>query len=327
MESMSTRTAGALERDYAIVTESAGLVDRSERGKVDVTGPDAAEYLQGQVTNDVLALPAGTGCYAALLDPKAHIVADMRILSGGPEELWLDTEPHTREALVSHLRMYKIGRRVEVSDSTGERAILSLAGPAAAAVAARATGAEAPSEEHRWTAAKAGDVPVRVVATALGADVMAPAEAADAVRAALLEAGARQVGDEAVEVLRVEHGIPRHGVDMGPDNLPGEAGIVERAVSFTKGCYIGQEPVARMYHRGRPNRHLRGLRLDAPADPGTPLIDGEREVGRLTSVIESPRLGAVGLALVRREVEPGDRLRVGTGDLGAIVVELPFGSS
>jgi folate-binding protein YgfZ len=324
---MSTDTASGLERDYAIVTEGAGLVDRSARGKLDVTGPDAAEYLQGQVTNDVLALATGDGCYAALLDPKAHIVADMRILSGGPEELWLDTEAHTREVVVSHLRMYKIGRRVEVADRTDERTILSLAGPAARAVAARATGAAAPSGEHRWTAGKVGEVPVRVVATALGADVLAPTEAVDAVRTALLEAGAQQVGDEAVEVLRVEHGIPRHGVDMGPDNLPGEAGIVERAVSFTKGCYIGQEPVARMYHRGRPNRHLRGLRLDAPAAPGEPLIDGEREVGRLTSVTESPRLGAVGLALVRREVEPGSRVRVGTGDLGGIVVELPFDSS
>ena len=324
---MSTETGTALERGYAIVTEGAGLIDRSERGKLDVTGPDAAEYLQGQVTNDVLALGEGDGCYAALLDPKAHIMADMRILSGGPEELWLDTEPHTRDVVVSHLRMYKIGRRVEVVDRTDERAILSLAGPAASAVAARATGAKAPPGEDRWSAGKVGETPVRVVATALGADVLAPAEAAEAVRSALLEAGAQQVGHEAVDVLRVEQGIPRHGVDMGPDNLPGEAGIVDRAVSFTKGCYIGQEPVARMYHRGRPNRHLRGLLLDVAVAPGEPLIVGEREVGRLTSVTESPRLGAIGLALVRREAEPGSRLRTGTGDVGATVVELPFGSS
>ena len=324
---MSTETGTALERDYAVVTEGAGLIDRSARGKLDVTGPDAAEYLQGQVTNDVLALGEGDGCYAALLDPKAHIMADMRILSGGPEELWLDTEPHTRDVVVSHLRMYKIGRRVEVFDRTDERAILSLAGPAASAVAARATGAEAPPGEDRWAAGRVGETPVRVVATALGVDVLAPAEAAGAVRSALLEAGAQRVGEEAVDAVRVEHGIPRHGVDMGPDNLPGEAGIVGRAVSFTKGCYIGQEPVARMYHRGRPNRHLRGLLLDAAVAPGEPLIDGEREVGRLTSVTESPRLGAIGLALVRREAEPGSRLRTGTGDVGATVVELPFGSS
>jgi tRNA-modifying protein YgfZ len=324
---MSTETASALERDYAVISEGAGMVDRSARGKVDVTGPDAAEYLQGQVTNDVLALGGGDGCYAALLDPKAHIMADMRILSGGPEELWLDTEPQALEPLLSHLRMYKIGRRVEVADRTPERAILSLIGPAAIALAARATGADAPVAEHRWTAGRVGGTSVRIAATALGADVLAPAEAAEAVRTALLAAGAQEVGDEAVEVLRVERGIPRYGVDMTADNLPGEAGIVDRAVSFTKGCYIGQEPVARMYHRGRPNRHLRGLRLETPVARGAPLRDGEREVGRLTSVVESPRLGPLGLALIRREVEPGARLSAaaGAGDASAVVVELPFG--
>jgi folate-binding protein YgfZ len=324
---MSTETASALERDYAVISEGAGMVDRSARGKVDVTGPDAAEYLQGQVTNDVLALGGGDGCYAALLDPKAHIMADMRILSGGPEELWLDTEPQALEPLLSHLRMYKIGRRVEVADRTPERAILSLIGPGAIALATRATGADAPVAEHRWTAGRVGGTSVRIAATALGADVLAPAEAAEAVRTALLAAGAQEVGDEAVEVLRVERGIPRYGVDMTADNLPGEAGIVDRAVSFTKGCYIGQEPVARMYHRGRPNRHLRGLRLETPVARGEPLRDGEREVGRLTSVVESPRLGPLGLALIRREVEPGARLSAaaGAGDTSAVVVELPFG--
>jgi folate-binding protein YgfZ len=143
-------------------------------------------------------------------------------------------------------------------------------------------------------------------------------------RTALLEAGAVEIADQAAEVLRVEQGIPRHGVDMGPDNLPGEAGIVERAVSFTKGCYVGQEPVARMHHRGRPNRHLRGLRLDAPVTAGEPLFAGEREVGRLTSAVDSPRLGPVGLGIVRKEVEPGERVTAGAGGVGATVVELPF---
>jgi folate-binding protein YgfZ len=321
---MSTETASALERDYAVVTAGAGLVDRSTRGKLDVTGPDAADYLQGQVTNDVLALGAGEGCYAALLDPKAHIVADMRILCGGPDELWLDTEPQSLEAVLAHLRMYKIGRKVEISDRTAERAILSILGPAAAMLAARAVGAEAPAQEHRWHGGRVGDTPVRVAATALGADVLAPAETVDGVRAALLEAGAQEVGEEVFEVLRVEQGIPRHGVDMTQDNLPGEAGIVDRAVSFTKGCYVGQEPVARMYHRGRPNRHLRGLRLAGSAAPGDALLDGEREVGRLTSVVTSPRLGPLGLALVRREVEPGARLTARAGGTEATVAELPF---
>ena len=122
----------------------------------------------------------------------------------------------------------------------------------------------------------------------------------------------------------MERGIPRYGVDMGPDNLPGEAGIVERAVSFTKGCYVGQEPVARMYHRGRPNRHLRGLRLEGAVATGEPVFAGEREVGRLSSAVDSPRLGPIGLGIVRREIAPGDRITAGAAGVGATVVELPF---
>ena len=305
---MTTGTATTLAHDYAVLTEAAGLLDRSARGKLDVTGPDAAEFLQGQVTNDVVALGPGDACYAALLDPKAHIQADMRILCVGPAELWLDTEPDALAAVLAHLRMYKIGRQVEIADRTSERALLSLIGPRATELAAR-TGE-----------------PARVAATELGADVHVPAAAAGQARAALLAAGAEEVGEEAVEVVRVERGIPRHGIDFGSENLPGEAGIVDRAVSFTKGCYIGQEPVARMYHRGRPNRTLRGLRLAAPAPPGAPVTAGPKEVGRLTSSVTSPRLGPIGLAILRREVEAGHEVTVGEV-IAATVTELPFESA
>ena len=324
---MTTGTAPALERDYATVNSGAGLLDRSARGKVDVTGPDAAEFLQGQVTNDVEQPAPGQGCYAALLDPKAHILADMRILSNGPAELWLDTEPHALDAVLQHLRMYKIGRQVEISDRTAERAILSLLGPAAPEVGARVTAVAIPSAEHEWVDARVRDLPVRIVATAAGVDLMTAAEGGDALRGALLAAGAHAVGDEVDEVLRVERGIPRLGVDMGPDNLPGEADIVERAVSFTKGCYIGQEPVARMFHRGRPNRRLRGLRMSAAVSPGESVMSADREVGRLTTSVTSPRLGPIGLAILRREVEAGDQLAVGEQAVSATVVELPFGDS
>jgi tRNA-modifying protein YgfZ len=322
---MPSGTAPALERDYAAITAGAGVLDRSSRGKLDVTGPDAADFLQGQVTNDVLALEPGSGCYAALLDPKGHIRADMRILSAGPADLWLDTEPQAVEEVLGHLRMYRIGRQVEISDRTPERGILSLIGPGAGDLAARVTaGAALPAAEHEWTDAQAAGAPVRMVATGVGIDLLAAAPRIEALRAALLEAGAQEIAPEAAEILRVERGLPRHGVDMGSENLPGEAGIVERAVSFTKGCYVGQEPVARMYHRGRPNRHLRGLRLAAPVPAGEALVAGEREVGRLTSVADSPRHGPIGLALVRREVAPGERVSAGAAGVTATVVELPF---
>ena len=319
-----TTVAPALERDYAALTDGAGLVDRSARGKLDVTGPDAAEFLQGQVTSDVETPAAGQGCYAALLDPKAHILADMRILSAGPADLWLDTEPPALDAVLQHLRMYKIGRQVEISDRTAERAILSLLGPASAEVAGRVAAVTIPSAEHEWVDAGGDDLPVRIAATRAGIDMLTAAEGAGDLGEALLEAGAQSIGDDAAEVLRVELGTPRHGVDFGPDNLPGEAGIVERAVSFTKGCYIGQEPVARMYHRGRPNRRLRGLRMSAAVSAGEPVMSDDKEVGRLSTSVTSPRLGPIGLAILRREVEEGDQLVIGGEAVGAAVVELPF---
>jgi folate-binding protein YgfZ len=131
-----------------------------------------------------------------------------------------------------------------------------------------------------------------------------------------------EVSDDAVECRRIESGRPRLGLDMDGDTIPQEAGINERAVSFTKGCYVGQETVARLHYKGRPNRHLRGLRLTAPAARGDEILFGDKTVGRLGSVCESPRLGPIGLALVRREAAPGDEVLV--AGVPATLVELPF---
>ena len=143
-------------------------------------------------------------------------------------------------------------------------------------------------------------------------------------RAELEAAGAVPVSEAAAEVLRVESGRPRYGVDLDQTVIPQEAGLNERAVSFTKGCYVGQETVARLHYRGKPNRHLRGLRLSEPAPSGAELRLGEKVVGRLGSVVVSPRLGPIALALVRREAAPGDRLAVEGSAASAEVVELPF---
>jgi folate-binding protein YgfZ len=141
--------------------------------------------------------------------------------------------------------------------------------------------------------------------------------------ASLREAGALPVDESVVECLRVERGRPRYGIDLDDSVIPQEAALNERAVSFTKGCYVGQETVARLYYRGKPNRHLRGLRLSGPATTGAPLRLGEREVGHLGSVVESPRLGWIALALVRREAPIGSTVAVGS-DGSAEVVDLPF---
>ena len=162
--------------------------------------------------------------------------------------------------------------------------------------------------------------------TNLGVDLIAATDQASAIRERLLEQ-AFPVSLEAAEILRIETGRPRHGLDMSADNLPAEAGIVERSVSFTKGCYVGQEPVARMHYKGHPNRHLRGLRLSAPARPGAALSAAGKDIGRVTSAALSPALGPIALGLVRREIAPGDEVSVNEGGLTATVVELPFAIS
>ena len=133
------------------------------------------------------------------------------------------------------------------------------------------------------------------------------------------------VGPEAVEILRLEAGVPRFGTEMGSSTMPAEAGIVETAVSFTKGCYIGQETVARLHYKGRANRVLRGLALSAPAESGATLHLGEKEVGVLGGAAVSPARGAIAIAILRREAEPGALLRVGEDGVTARVVDLPFG--
>ena len=177
------------------------------------------------------------------------------------------------------------------------------------------------SQEHDNAAGEIGGVPVRLVATAAGVDLICDATRTADVKAAL--AGVPEVSEAAAEVVRVESGRPRYGLDLDESVIPQEAGLNERAVSFTKGCYVGQETVARLFYRGKPNRHLRGLRLSAPVPSGAELRVGERVVGTLASSVVSPVHGPIGLALVRREAQPGDTVDV-AGGATAQLVELPF---
>jgi folate-binding protein YgfZ len=296
------------------------LIDRSERGKLALTGAEAKEFLHGQVTNDVERLSEGSGCYAAFLTHKGKMLGDLRILDAG-NELLLDCERVALQELFAMIRRYKLGRAVELHKRTLERGLLSLAGPAARRIA----GAEdLPGDEHSHRAGVLAGAPVRLIATDLGVDVLCDAADTARVAAALVAAGAVSASEDSAEVLRVEAGRPRWGVDLDETVIPQEAGLNARAVSFEKGCYVGQETVARLYFRGKPNRHLRGLKLSGPAAHGEPLRLGEREVGRLGSVVDSPRHGPIALALVRREATPGDSLAVGEGDVHAEVVDLPF---
>jgi tRNA-modifying protein YgfZ len=305
---------------YRALTAGAGVVDRSELGKLALTGDQAAEMLNGQVSNDVEALAPGTGCYAALLTNKGKMLADVRVLHTG-EELLLLTERAALQALFDQLRRGMIGWRAELHKRTLQQGLLSVIGPGARAVAGAS---ELAAREHANAAAELGGAPVVLVATDLGVDVLCAAEDTARVRDALVQAGAVAVDEAAAELVRVESGRPRYGIDLDETTIPQEAGLNDRAVSFTKGCYVGQETVARLHWRGKPNRHLRGLRLSAAAPTGTPLRLGEREVGRLGSVAVSPVHGLIALAIVRREAAPGDTLAVGDGAITAQVVELPF---
>jgi tRNA-modifying protein YgfZ len=313
--------------EQRILQAECGLLDRSERGKLALSGGDAVDFLNGQVTNELADLRSGEGRYAAFLTHKGKMLGDLRVLAVGDDageparELSLDTERIALQALFDMIRRFKVGYDVQLHKRTLERGLLSLIGPRSAAVAGPGALADA---EHANAQLQIDGVSALAVQTDVGVDLFCDSGDAEALRAALLQRGAVAVSQLAAECLRIEAGRPRYGVDMDDSTIPQEAGINERAVSFTKGCYVGQETVARLHYRGKPNRHLRGLRLAQPAASGERLLLDERDVGRLGSVAVSPALGPIALALVRREAQPGGVVRVGDDGTTAEVCELPF---
>jgi folate-binding protein YgfZ len=316
-------STASLTDEYTAATTATAWLDRSERGKLALTGSDAKEFLQGQVSNDVVALTPGAGCYAAFLTPKGKMLGDLRVLDVGPptDELLLDTERVALQELFNMIRRFSVGHDVQLHKRTLERGLISLLGPGAE----RAAGADGlPAAEHAHAALTLDAIEVRAVRTDVGIDLICDAEQTAELTAALTARGATPISETTAECVRIEHGRPRYGADLDDTVIPQEAGINERAVSFQKGCYVGQETVARLFYRGKPNRQLRGLRLRKPVPVGAEVTAGERVVGRITSVAASPRFGEIGLALIRREAPPGSAVVVGDETVGADVVELPF---
>jgi folate-binding protein YgfZ len=212
--------------------------------------------------------------------------------------------------------MYKIGRDAEVAELDG-RAVLSLIGPRAAPMLG-----DAPlGPEHTHRMERIEGVEARVVATDLGADLLVDGKDVDALTTALLGRGAESIGPEAAEIARVEAGRPRVGREITAQTMPQEAGINERAVSFTKGCYIGQETVARLHYKGKPNRHLRLLALRDPVSAGAGVSLDGREVGTVGTAVVSPARGPIALAILRREAQPGSEVTV-DGEVVATVEEI-----
>jgi len=310
--------------DYRVATEGIGLVDRSARGKLALTGADVAEFLHGQVTQDIRSLQPGHGAYAAFLTNKGKMLGDMRVLNADGE-LLLDTERVALQPLFNMIRSYKLGYDVELHKRTLESGLLSLIGPLADDLIHATAGSLPGPAEHDHSPIELDGISARVIRTDLGLDLLCAAQDTEALTSTLVAAGAGPIGEDTAETLRVESGRPRYGIDLDDSVIPQEAGLNERAVSFTKGCYVGQETVARLFYRGKPNRELRGLRSSIKLPVGAELTgpDEDRVFGTVTSSVISPRLGALALALVRREVPPGTTVQA-AGELDALVVELPF---
>lgn len=337
------RMTDASDADYETLRHGAGLADRSACGRLVLTGADRQRFLNGQVTCDVKALTPGTGAYGFFTSPQGRILADVSVLLHG-EEIWLELPPGREEAIAAQLQKYIIVDRVEVRPLAGYR-VLTLLGSLAAEVL-RTWTPELPKSPWSHLSLPGfgeGGEPVTLVRQdGLGVEawsLWAPAAATEALAARLLGVSGgshvRPVAPEALEMVRAEAGIPLYGQDFGAENFPQESGLEERAVSYTKGCYLGQEVVARIHFRGGVHKGLAGLVFpagDAVPAVGTKLVFEEKEVGTLTTAIASPALGRpIGLAILHeRAAAVGTRMELAVeakkGESGgpAEVHSLPF---
>jgi len=295
------------DAEYAAATQGAAWADLSAREHLDVTGPDRVSFLQGMVTNDVEKLAEGQSLYAAMLTPKGAMVADVRVFKA-PQVLWLDLEPRLGAKALEFLNKYLISEEAELA-ATEARAMVSLLGP----------GAQASLD-------KLGPLALASMPALLGHgfDVLVPREKFQQVEAAL--SSAQRLSAATYEVLRVEAGVPKYFADLVETTIPLEANL-EHAIHYQKGCYIGQEVIARATHRGHMNRKLCGLLLgDGEPEAKTELFKAGKKVGWLTSVARSPKKQqVVALGYVHRDaMAPGEQLEVGAGPLRATVAALPF---
>ncbi|HEX7123574.1 MAG TPA: glycine cleavage T C-terminal barrel domain-containing protein [Gemmatimonadaceae bacterium] len=313
------------------------LFDRSARVRATFAGPRSAEVLTGLVTNDVLALAPGDGQYAAALTPKGKIIADLRLFARD-DGILVDVPERAATGWWEMIRKYVNPRLSKYADVSGSMRDIGVFGPRAREIVAETVGVSGDVLEamapyaHRTVETSDGSVLVARVPDlgVEGYELFVAAEAVTPLWEALQRRGAVPGTGEAFEVARVEAGRPEWGIDMDDSTLAQEANLDElRAISYTKGCYTGQETVARVHFRGHVNRHLRGLRFSAPPVPprSAALHDANgRVVGDVRSAVLSPHLGGLALAMVRREVEPGSTVQI-VWELGATpatVVALPF---
>lgn len=321
---------------YDAARRHAAFIDRSHRGRIVVSGADRATYLQGLLTNDIAALRAGQGCYAAYLTPQGRMIADMHVYELG-DVILLTMAGDVKDAVLTKFDQFVFAEDVQLGDVTASFAQWAVVGPHAAHLIAPLLGGvtetalRAMPEHHNTRADWRGSAAI-VTRTSdageAGYDIYVDTAQADALKTAIADAGVPLLDDLVAETVRIEAGVPAFHRDMDEDTIPLEAGIESRAISFTKGCYVGQEVIVRVLHRGhgRVARRLVGLMVEGDRAPtaGSSVQVGDRDVGRVTSSTWSPALNRpIALAYVHRDfVDPGTTL---TADgAAAEVAALPF---
>ena len=317
----------SLQTDYHALRHMAGIVDRSSRGRLVVAGADRRTYLQGLLTNDIAALTDGTGCYTAYLTAQGRMIADMRVFETG-NHLLVDLNGSLAETVAARWSQFVFSEDVQIANESTTTAEIGVYGPSAAAAVARAFAGDRPDRSRDlyetiralplyancvWdfgggsaSVIASDDIGVR------GFDIVVPLQLKRDLVAWLERSGGLHVNDEVVEMCRVEGGRPIFGVDMNEDTIPLEAGIEDRAISLTKGCYVGQEVIIRVLHRGhgRVARRLVGIAFEqgssAPS-PGDRIATSDRDIGVVTSTVQSLGFGRpIALGYVHRDfVEPG----------------------
>lgn len=293
---------------YPAMTEGCALARRLSQGVVRVEGAEAGAFLQGQLTNDIEHLASGQGCYAALLTHKGKMLADMRVLASGGAMLIVG-ERSRLPVVLSRIQRYKIGFDVAATDQSDALTVLSLIGPACDRFVEPV---DVAADEHANATCEIAGNSVTAARTDVGVDLICPAAATNEIVGWAEAHDVVVIDEQAAEVLRVERGRPRFGFELDETVIPEEAGLNARAVNFEKGCYVGQETVARLHYKGRPNRRLRRIHATAPIQTGDEIFDEQKgAVGTVATAVVSPRYGPIALALVRREVQVGGRITIG----------------
>jgi len=304
--------------DYTAIHAGAAIGAIAARGQIAVAGPDRGAFLHGLLTNDTASLTPGTGCYAAWLTPQGRMLCDLHVLESG-DMILLDVPAAETQHVADRLEQFHFSEDVQIATLASLRPVW-IHGPAAPGMFGADVGEWMQYQNARIEFAGVSVVIARIDQLAVpGVVIYVDAQQVDEVTAALASRGSLHATPATLEAARIEAGYPVFGLDMTADTIPLEAGIEDRAISLTKGCYVGQEVIIRVLHRGHGRVARKLVRLQVEGDPpsrDSKIFSGDREIGFVTSAAESPRLGALALGYVHRDfVEPGTAVEVQAGEI------------